>query len=385
MKKFFAVLLVLVLLPVYSVMAFDDVAVDHSFYQAINYLRDKGVVEGYEDGTYQPGAKINRAEFLKIVMGGAALENEIENEGGDSVPCFTDVSTDAWFAPYICGAKNAGVISGYPDGTFKPGQEVNLAEALKIIVEANQVGYKPAAEEEVWYMPYLNKMAGENYVPASFTYMGQKVTRGEMAEMVWRLKEKIGDQPAVSADNLKVGCQPMGENLSGIDMERVRATWMSWYNEARTEGGLHAYKYNDQLNRTATDWSNFSAARGYIDHKRPGTTAYYDYKAITSWYRDRGLVFANVNLVTHSENIGWNVYSCNKEDCTDYLIQQLRPTFDFYMNEKGKAYRPHYESLMNSYFNEIGLGLAIDKTNKKLFITVHYGTKINSNPTPVCS
>ena len=54
---------------------------------------------------------------------------------------------------------------------------------------------------------------------------------------------------------------------------------------------------NWNLNQSATVWSEFSEDRGYIDHKRPGTTAYYDYWAITSWFADLGLVFENVLTV----------------------------------------------------------------------------------------
>lgn len=49
--------------------------------------------------------------------------------------CFPDVR-DEWFAPHICFALSQGWISGYPDGTFKPAQTVNKVEALKIILNA---------------------------------------------------------------------------------------------------------------------------------------------------------------------------------------------------------------------------------------------------------
>ncbi|MGE3279247.1 MAG: S-layer homology domain-containing protein [Candidatus Altimarinota bacterium] len=49
--------------------------------------------------------------------------------------CFPDVK-DEWFAQYICYALMQGWISGYPDGTFKPAQSVNKVEALKIILNA---------------------------------------------------------------------------------------------------------------------------------------------------------------------------------------------------------------------------------------------------------
>jgi hypothetical protein len=47
--------------------------------------------------------------------------------------CFPDVGGDAWFVPWVCTAKQKGWVNGYPDGTFKPESFVNKAEAAKIV------------------------------------------------------------------------------------------------------------------------------------------------------------------------------------------------------------------------------------------------------------
>ena len=73
--RFLSVLLtVAVVLSSFSVTAtaggkiFGDVEYGDANYQAISYLQDANIVKGYEDGTFKPGNKINRAEFLKIVL-----------------------------------------------------------------------------------------------------------------------------------------------------------------------------------------------------------------------------------------------------------------------------------------------------------------------------
>jgi hypothetical protein len=55
------------------------------------------------------------------------------------------------------------------------------------------------------------------------------------------------------------------------------------------------------------------------------------------------------------------------------------------MAEKDKAYKAHYNSIMNKYFKEIGLGIAVDRSTHKYYLTVHYGTEIISNPWPICN
>ena len=167
-------------------------------------------------------------------------------------------------------------------------------------------------------------------------------------------------------------------------MDKVRTTWLQWYNDARNDQGLAPYVYDVQLDRTAATWSEYSKDKGSITHKRPGQTAYYDYWLIKDWFKNLGLEFANVNGETYTENIGWGYYNCSGSDCTDQLLDSIRTTFDFFMGEKNQSYRPHYESIMNAGFKKIGLGIAIDPDAKKYYLTVHYATEITSHPAGVC-
>ncbi|MFA6458437.1 MAG: S-layer homology domain-containing protein [Patescibacteria group bacterium] len=52
---------------------------------------------------------------------------------------FPDVPADAWFAPFVFSAKNSGIVDGYRDGSFRPEQTVNLVEALKILLNTNTI------------------------------------------------------------------------------------------------------------------------------------------------------------------------------------------------------------------------------------------------------
>lgn len=55
----------------------------------------------------------------------------------NSIPVFSDVSETDWFAPYVAAANDMAIISGNPDGTFAPGRNVNRAELIKMILELN--------------------------------------------------------------------------------------------------------------------------------------------------------------------------------------------------------------------------------------------------------
>lgn len=113
-----------------SAASFSDVSRALEGYEAILNLRERGVIDGYADGTFRPEAGINRAEFIKILVAGFR-ESAVRRDG----ECFTDVRNE-WFAPYVCAAKRLGWIDGYPDGSFGPSLMINRAEAMKIVTEA---------------------------------------------------------------------------------------------------------------------------------------------------------------------------------------------------------------------------------------------------------
>ncbi len=162
-----------------------------------------------------------------------------------------------------------------------------------------------------------------------------------------------------------------------VDMAKVRDTWLSWYNDARAKNGLAPYVYNEALNETAANWSFYAVKRGFISHQRAGQASYYDYRKVGSWFASKGVRFADGGgRSDYVENIGWDYYSCSKADCTDDLITAIKHTYNFFMSEKNKKYRAHYESIMNSDYHEIGLGIAVDPVKKRYYLTVHYGTDV---------
>lgn len=173
---------------------------------------------------------------------------------------------------------------------------------------------------------------------------------------------------------LSVGSVQASSFPENVDMKSVRATWLDWYNGARSAAKLAPYIYNDTLSKTALAWSETAEGRGYINHKRDGQKAYYDYKLIKKWFADHGVTFKGKGTL-FTENIGWSPYSCTKADCTQEMKKAIRYTFDFYMAEKGKKYRPHYSSVMSSDYHQIGLGISVDEVHKKLYLTVHYAVK----------
>lgn len=195
LKRLLAELLgVSLLLQPVVVRGFSDVSGSTSYRTAIDAMEKKGVIEGYADGTFQSGNRINRAEFLKIIL---EARGDFGTGGTD---CFPDVH-DEWYAKYVCAAKDEEIIQGYPDGLFRPERETNFVEASKILSLAYKQQIDTSSPD--WYEPYARALESSKAIPPSIDNLDRKITRGEMVEMMWRLDEGKLDQPTKGYLNVK--------------------------------------------------------------------------------------------------------------------------------------------------------------------------------------
>ena len=104
---------------------YTDVAEGDWYNNAVSTLSKAGILNGYEDGSFQPNGNITRAEFATI----AARFFEATYEGEDLFP---DIE-DHWARDYINQAAHAGIVNGYEDGTFRPQDNITRAEAMTIV------------------------------------------------------------------------------------------------------------------------------------------------------------------------------------------------------------------------------------------------------------
>ena len=114
-------------------MNFSDVNTTDYFYVPVRYLFCAGVISGYSDGTFRPYNNTTRGQLCKIVV---LAEGWTVNCPG--TPHFTDVPSTNPFYCHIETAFGRGVIGGYSDGTFRPNNNVTRAQLSKIVVNAEQ-------------------------------------------------------------------------------------------------------------------------------------------------------------------------------------------------------------------------------------------------------
>ena len=185
-----------------SEITYTDLADNHVYKEAIDYMTEAGHVQGYEDETFKAEDPINRVEALKIIMSLSKIE-EVEL-AEVRLMNFPDLATDAWYYEYVDEAYQNYIVDGHDDGTFKPEDTVNRAEALKMFFQARNVQFE---EEEIenWYDQYLDLAIEKSLiVPEEYTYRtspeigasewitewdympGEALTRGELCDIVYR-------------------------------------------------------------------------------------------------------------------------------------------------------------------------------------------------------
>lgn len=176
---------------------FADVPEIKQYYIAIMDLYDRGIVEGYDDGNFRPDDEINRVETLKIILEYFEWTNNDDEISTDAL--FSDTDPEAWYYPYLHLAYMENFIDGYPDGTFGPDNNVNLAETLKMVSQAAEFKFieeftieidpAPDVPADVWYAGYAYHALNEGAVYLNTEgnlAADQYVTRGQLADILYR-------------------------------------------------------------------------------------------------------------------------------------------------------------------------------------------------------
>lgn len=200
--------------------AFSDVDGHHPYSDTIGRVRALGVVKGNPDGTFAPDKTINRAELATMVVASLTVTPKGSN-------CFTDVHSE-WFAPYVCEAKKRGLVSGYPDGSYQPFNNVNFAEAALIIAKAQGLNPQGAVNGQPWYQPALAKLDLIKAIPTTVDRIDTNISRGQTAEILYRVLNPNLNKPSKSYTSLVSSlptlnsCDELNDKLSIIRYKEFR-------------------------------------------------------------------------------------------------------------------------------------------------------------------
>ncbi|NPV88135.1 ABC transporter substrate-binding protein [Coprothermobacteraceae bacterium] len=102
--------------------SFSDVPATHPYYKYIIKLADAGIIKGVTATQYAPEKSLTRAEIATLLVRIKGLAQDTSKQ------YFKDVAPGTWYYGYVNAAAKAGLVTGYPDGTFKPNNAISRAE-----------------------------------------------------------------------------------------------------------------------------------------------------------------------------------------------------------------------------------------------------------------
>ncbi|MCT7982967.1 DUF1565 domain-containing protein [Laspinema sp. A4] len=189
-------------------IAFQDVE-GHWAQAYISALTKKGIIAGFPDGTFKPNEPVTRAQFAAIVT--KAFAPAAQRQG----MAFRDVTSSFWGADAISVAYRGGFLAGYPEGVFRPNQEIPKVQAIVALVSglglrtndtASLSRYNDAAQIPDYA---LTAVAGatENQLVVNYPQIGQfnpnrEATRAEVAAFVYQALVNAGKAEAIPSPYL---------------------------------------------------------------------------------------------------------------------------------------------------------------------------------------
>ena len=171
--------------------SFTDVSTGYSFHNEIVYLTSEGVITGHKDGTFKPEDAVTRAQAA-IMIGRALGLN-----GEQRATTFHDVGSSSVASGYIASAVERGIITGFPDGSYRPNQSVTRGQMAIFIkrafqlVQGNTVKFTDISPSMAAYEAILDVTASG--IASGYpdrTYRPDKpVTRGQFSAFMARTLE----------------------------------------------------------------------------------------------------------------------------------------------------------------------------------------------------
>lgn len=152
-------------------------------------------IMGYPDGTVQPEGEITRAEACTIFF--RLLTDSSRDYYFSKTNDYTDVNAGDWFNNAISTLSNAGIVTGYNDGTFRPNQPITRGEMAKIIANFANLNKGTKSFTDLsghWSKTYVEFAAGNGWIagyPDGSFRPDQKITRAETVTMINRVLERV--------------------------------------------------------------------------------------------------------------------------------------------------------------------------------------------------
>ena len=154
---------------------------------------------GYEDGTVRPNGSISRAEVATVLF--RLLKDDVRTQNLTKDNAYSDVPDTAWYSTAVSTLSKMGVISGYPDGTFRPNAPITRAEFAAMIARLDETAKSadtPFTDiSGHWAENAIGKAYGNGWVEGSSKTVfcpESNLTRAETATLLNRVLHRLPEK-----------------------------------------------------------------------------------------------------------------------------------------------------------------------------------------------
>ena len=253
--------------------AFTDEA-DIQAKDAVNMLTALGVIEGYEDGSFNPDGVVTRAEMAKMIF--VVRNNTIDDSAYENNSSkMTDISTH-WAKGYIKFCESQGIIAGYGDNTFKPDATVTGVEAAKmLLVLAGYDADKAGLTGTAWATNTLRYAGSAGILDDVNSGLESGLPRQYAAQMIYNTLDtnrvKWSEDSKSFDDVLNGGIkETVGKaymklyssvgTLISVDTDTLTLTGIDAAESdpisSSTNNGTVSYRYGEEFTKVGTDYSS---------------------------------------------------------------------------------------------------------------------------------
>lgn len=184
-----------------GVQTYSDVSPEKYYYEAVMELSARGVIQGYPDGTFKPEQGITRGQAAKVLANILMLDTKNVVD-----PNFQDIATTHPYYGAIAALKQAGILDGFEDGTFREGMMIQrnhlakiIATALNLVAQnAEALPFTDVSEAYKGAIAALYELGITTGKTATVFDGAANLTRSQFVVMVKRVEKLLLSQSAVN-------------------------------------------------------------------------------------------------------------------------------------------------------------------------------------------
>ena len=148
-------------------------------------LTELGILEGDENGNFNPDNALTRAEFCKMIAPAVSGYEDVEEiEPATYESLFEDIK-DHWGFKYIALCEAVRLVDGFEDDTFRPDDSLTYAQTIKMCLSA--IGYSGLAEDtEIWYEKWTEMAYQYGLTETKITNPNEYIDRIDAAQHIYK-------------------------------------------------------------------------------------------------------------------------------------------------------------------------------------------------------